>query len=133
MADAVELLAERNFGLALLPYKAHLEAALAYADMSHTFDDVVSLVASGAAQAWPGPASIIVTEIVEYPRHHVLHFFLGAGSLSELKAMVPIILEWGREQGCTRARVIGRRGWSRVFTRDPAWHVKPQVTVERTL
>ncbi len=133
VASAVERLAERNFDLALQPYRAHLEAALAYAAHSHTFEDVVALVASGAAQAWPGPASIIVTEIVEYPRYRVLHFFLGAGSLQELRAMVPLILQWGNAQGCARARVVGRRGWARVFARDPAWHVLPQITVERAL
>lgn len=130
---AVDLLAARNFDLALLPYKAHLEAALAYADMSHTFEDVVALVASGAAHAWPGPASIIVTEIVTFPRWSLVNFFLAAGRMTELEAMTPHILAWAKTQGCTKATLVGRKGWARSFLTDDAWVTKPHVIMERAL
>ncbi|MDE2022306.1 MAG: hypothetical protein KGI71_05355 [Patescibacteria group bacterium] len=119
--------------LDLSPYRAHLEAALAYAEYSHTFEDIVALVASGTAQAWPGPASIIVTEIVDHPRRRLLHFFLAAGSLTELEAMTPLILAWGKSQGCAAATLIGRKGWARSFLTDDAWVVRPDVLMERVL
>ena len=131
--NTVELVAERNFDLALLPYKAHLEAALAYADMSHTFEDVVALVASGAAQAWPGPASIIITEIVTFPRWSVLNFFLAAGRMSELQAMTPHILDWAKAHGCTRATLVGRKGWARSFLTSTGWREKPVRILECAL
>lgn len=102
-------------------YRPYIEAALEYAGHSHTFDDVCELVASGKAQFWPGPHSAIVTEIVAEPRHTVLHFFLAGGNMAELEAMTPLVLQWGRDRGCTKASLIGRKGWERTFLTRTGW------------
>ena len=112
-------------------HKCYLLSALAYADNSHSFEDVKAMVESGRLQFWPGPASAIVTEIVEFPRFKAIHFFLAGGNLVELEAMYPLIEKWGQEQGCDRATLAGRPGWTRSFlTRREGWR-QTQVVLEK--
>lgn len=101
--------------------RRHIEAALVYAENDHDFDDVVALVESGKAQAWFGPESVIITQITDAPRKTYLSFFLAGGKLQELEAMVPKVLEWGKQQGCVGAMLIGRRGWERTFLVRTGW------------
>lgn len=102
-------------------YRIVIESALAYGSGTHTFDDIVELVESGRAQFWPGLNSAVVTQIDRQPRRNVLYFFLAGGNLAELEAMEPLILEWGREQGCTLAAMLGRPGWERTFMQRSGW------------
>lgn len=101
--------------------RKHVEAALAYGGHDHTFEDIADLVDAGKAQAWFGPDSVVITEIVEAPRKTSLGFILAGGHLNELEAMFPRILEWGKTQGCTRATSVGRRGWERTFLTRTGW------------
>jgi hypothetical protein len=105
----------------LAKYRRQIEAALVYSGHSHDFDDVAAMVAAGKAQFWPGRTSVIITEIIVEPRHKVLHFFLAGGDLAELEQMTPIIEQWGRERGCTRASLVGRKGWDRTFLKRQGW------------
>lgn len=104
-----------------------IEAALQYDGDTHNIEDVMLLVASGQVQFWPGERSAIITEVVEHPRKRVLHFWLAGGDLQELDGMHEQIEKWGREQGCTRATLAGRRGWARTFLQGrgyaPQWSV----------
>lgn len=107
----------------LREYRSQIEAALAYADDSHDFEDVAASVASGNMQYWPGVRSVIVTEIIVYPRYKALNFFLAGGDLAELEFMYPRVEAWGRMMGCDRAVLTGRKGWERSFlTRREGWH-----------
>jgi hypothetical protein len=119
--------------LALNRFRKQVEAALEYAGESHRFEDVVEQVAAGQLQFWPGPASLIVTEIIEHPRNKVLHFFLAAGIQSELAAMAPLILEWGKLKGCSKAAMLGRKGWQRSFLADTGWITSDLVIMEKPL
>jgi hypothetical protein len=114
-------------------YRVQIQSALDYAGDTHTVDDVADMIAAGRAFLWPGPASVIVTELVEHPRQKLLHFFLAAGVRRELAAMTPYILAWGRSQGCTRASLVGRKGWQRTFLKDTGWAVSDLVIMERAL
>ena len=101
--------------------RPHIEAALSYANGTHTFEDVAAGISAGKMLLWPGENSAIVTQIVEHPRQRTLHFFLAGGNLAELEAMLPLIIEWGRKQGCTAASLTGRRGWERTFLKREGW------------
>ncbi len=103
---------------ALSDYRPQIEAALVYADASHTYDDVAAMVAAGQAQFWPGPASVVITEVVAFPRKKVLNIFLAGGVMREIWELMPIIEAWAKAQGCVSAQVIGRKGWGRVLARD---------------
>jgi len=117
----------------LADYRRQIEAALAYEGHAQTFEDVADGVAKGEAQAWFGPQSVVVTQIDEQPRRRILHFFLAGGDMHELEAMTPGILRWGEEQGCTVARLIGRKGWTRSFLAHAGWQDTGLIVMERAI
>lgn len=58
-----------------------------------------------------------MTEIVTYPRKRVaLGSHLG-GSIDPMRLhdALPVWREWAKAHGCTELRIVGRRGWRRVF------------------
>lgn len=122
-----------NETLALSRYRPQIEAALSYADATHTYEDVAEMVAAGALQFWPGPASCIVTELISFPRKRVLNVFLAGGNLPELEAMIPFVLAWGKDQGCDAASFTGRRGWERSFVTRMGWTPSRLVTFTKGL
>jgi hypothetical protein len=114
-------------------YEAQINAALHYSGGTHTFSDVRDAVQAGRLKFWPGPQSVILTETIQYPRKRILNFFLAGGTLPEIKAMYPLIIEWARGEGCTGAVISGRAGWLRSFlTRTEGWE-STLVVLERDL
>jgi hypothetical protein len=105
----------------------HVEAALEYSGGTHGFDDIVEMVAKNQLQVWPATQSIVLTEIIVYPRLKNLHYFLAGGDLDELSRMRPMIESWGKSLGCTRVSLAGRRGWAKTFLKDEGY--SPQWTV----
>jgi hypothetical protein len=115
-------------------YRTHIEAALGFAGDTHSAADVAAMIEAGHAHFWPGPSSVVVTEFHCYPRRKVLHFWLAAGNAHELAQMEPVILGWGKRQGCTQASLVGRKGWTRSFlTASSGWTVSPLVLMEKAL
>ena len=117
----------------LSDYRPQIEAALAYEGGAHTYEDVVNAVDAGEAQAWYGPRSIVITQIDEQPRRKILHFFLAGGDMKELEAMTDGILRWGDDQGCTVARLVGRKGWTRSFLARTGWTDTQLVVMEKPI
>jgi hypothetical protein len=105
----------------------HVEAALEYSGGTHEFDDIVEMVGKNQLQVWPASQSIVLTEIIVYPRLKNLHYFLAGGDLDELSRMRPMIESWGKSLGCTRVSLAGRRGWANTFLKDEGY--SPQWTV----
>jgi hypothetical protein len=105
----------------------HVEAALEYSGGTHNFDDVAEMVEQNRLQLWPAKDSVVLTEIIVYPRLKNLHYFLAGGDLDELSRMRPLIESWGKSVGCTRVTLAGRRGWAKTFLKDegysPQWAV----------
>ena len=105
----------------------HVEAALEYSGGTHNFDDVAEMVEQNRLQLWPAKDSVVLTEIIVYPRLKNLHYFLAGGDLDELSRMRPLIESWGKSVGCTRVTLAGRRGWAKTFLKDegysPQWSV----------
>ena len=105
----------------------HVEAALEYSGGTHDFEDVVQMVEGHRLQLWPAKDSVVLTEIIDYPRLKNLHYFLAGGDLDELSRMRPLIESWGKSVGCTRVTLAGRRGWANTFLKDegysPKWSV----------
>lgn len=117
----------------LVPYRLLIESALVYAGGTYTYDDVVREVEAGQAQFWPGPASCIVTQLDEQPGRTILQFFLAAGNAAELQVMEREVAQWGREQGCTLARMAGRKGWLRSWVMEQGWQDTNLVILEKQL
>jgi hypothetical protein len=105
----------------------HVEAALEYSGGTHGIEDIAEGLKTGRFQLWPADDSVVVTEIIVYPRLKNLHFFLAGGDLDELRLMRPMIEQWGKNMGCTRVSLAGREGWTKTFLRDegykPKWFV----------
>jgi len=105
----------------------HVEAALEYSGGTHNFDDVAEMVEKQQLQLWPAKDSVVLAEIIDYPRLKNLHYFLAGGDLDELSRMRPMIESWGKSLGCTRVTLAGRRGWQKSFLKDegysPQWSV----------
>lgn len=98
-----------------------LTPALAQTGGTHTLDDVAEAVAAGSMQFWPGVRSAIVTQLEQTPRLRLCHVFLAGGHLPEILSMIPPIEAWARAQGCTRATLCGRPGWSRSALTTQGW------------
>jgi hypothetical protein len=105
----------------------HVEAALEYSGGTHHFGDVTEMVKQNKLQVWPAVNSVVLTEIIVYPRLKNLHYFLAGGDLDELSRMRPMIESWGKSIGCTRVSLAGRRGWAKTFLKDEGY--SPQWTV----
>ena len=104
--------------------RQQVESALEYSEGTHTFDDIAQGIASNRFQLWPAVNSVVVTEIIVYPRIKNLHYFLAGGDLDELKLMRPYIERWGKSLGCTRVTLAGRQGWAKTFLRDEGYEPK---------
>lgn len=111
----------------LVRLRQHVEAALEYSGGTHNFDDIVEMVQENKLQVWPASESIVLTEIIIYPRLKNLHYFLAGGDLIELSRMRPMIESWGKSLGCTRVTLAGRKGWARTFLQDEGY--RPQWSV----
>ena len=104
-----------------------LQPALDQCGGSHSMWDISDAIENGHMQFWPGVKSAMVTQIEQTPRRKFVHFFLAAGNLPELEAMLPTILAWAKSQGCDGATLAGRVGWQRSFLAAQGW--TPQAVV----
>lgn len=61
----------------------------------------------------------IVTEIKTFPGgKRVVHGLVAAGDLDQIKALIVLAEQWGREQGCTAALIESRPGWAKLLKHD---------------
>lgn len=94
-----------------------LEKAVDAYGKTHGKEDVWAAILTGDAQLWPLPASAMVTTIDVHPTGlKEVRGWLSGGDLEQIQAFVPQIEAWGRQHGCARATITGRRGWLRAFT-----------------
>lgn len=107
-----------NWAIQFRRLQPHIEAALEYSQGTHTADDVLEQISTGELQLWPGQDSVVITQIITYPRKKVLHIFLAGGNQKELKEMDPYVVQWAKDQGCTALTFTGRLGWARSEMRD---------------
>jgi hypothetical protein len=100
---------------------------------THRPEDIAEGVACGRFQEWGEGESVIITEVLDTPLRRTLNFFLAEGSMPELQAVVPLILDWARMHGCTHASLVGRHGWSRVAWMKASGWREAAVVMEREL
>ena len=87
----------------------------------HTKETILQGLESGNLQMWAAHNSFCLTELRLAPTGlKALHLFLaganpGTDGLDELKGLYPLIEGWGKEEGCTRVTMVGRRGWAKTF------------------
>lgn len=103
-----------------------LKEALQYSGGTHTLGDVLQRVTEDHAQLWETENAAIVTEVYDYPRQRVVHFWLATGELHAVIELSNHVLEWAKRIGCERATLAGRRGWVRALA-DEGW--EPMLTL----
>jgi hypothetical protein len=84
-------------------------------DGTHSIEDVRAEIEAGRAQFWPMPESACVTVVQDYPKGRALRVWLAGGDLDDLVKHLPVLDNYGREQGCGAIELEGRRGWERVL------------------
>lgn len=83
-------------------------------DINHAWSEIMR----GNAQFWPGERSAVITKIEVHPSgiKSVLGWLTGGEDLEEIAALEARISTWAKNtMGCTRAEIIGRRGWMRAL------------------
>lgn len=91
---------------------SRLEKALRLAGGTHSVADVIEAARMGRARVWEREDTIVVTEMINYPRKRVVRCWLCAGALDNVVALVRGDIEaWAREQGANSVEAIGRPGW----------------------
>ena len=106
--------------------------ALDVAGKTHGPEDVARAVNEGRMQAWTAGDSLVVTEVLEFPKAKALNVFLAVGNLDEVMALQPDLEQFGREHGCSVMRMEGRKGWTRVLPHF-GWAADQKVIFERRL
>lgn len=108
----------------------NLRRALAHQD-THSLESVLGAVERGAAQAWCGERSTIITEILDLPLKRVCRIWLAGGDMHELvNEMLPNVEAWAKDNGCARVEIIGRAGWKRVL---PEYNEPPQTVLHKEI
>ena len=81
-----------------------------------TWETVWEQLQKGEAQLWPLPEAGVVTTIETHPTGlKELVGWLAGGDLEQIKASVPAIETFAKDQGCDRIAINGRRGWLKAF------------------
>jgi hypothetical protein len=93
---------------------AGLNRALAHAGGFYTLGEVVQAAREGQAQIWERGDTVVVTELLRFPRTSVMNYWLVAGNREDFRALHPELEAWARRQGATRAQGFGRSGWARL-------------------
>ncbi len=99
----------------MLRYKPEIEAALAYADHSHSFDQIVHAVLSGKLHFYPLESSFVIMEHRQYPNWSSYHCFLAGGRFDEINALTVTASENARKLGASKLTLTGRKGVARIL------------------
>lgn len=77
------------------------------------------LVHSGRARFWSSETAAIVAMLERYPTGIlVVEGVIAAGELEGIKQLIPLALEWGRDNGATLGLIESREGWAKALKAD---------------
>jgi hypothetical protein len=111
--------------------RAKVAKAMRLTDGAYDVDDLVNAVNEGRMQAWWVGESVVVTEILVYPKFKVLNVFTAAGRMEDMPAIEAVCVEVAKLYGCKTLMMSGRTGWTRSFLTDKGWTVSPLVTLTK--
>ena len=112
-----------------------IENALAQNGKTHSFEDIVRELIEKRMQFWSGQNGCAITEIIKYPNDKEMNVFLYGGKIGsgikQLEMMKGSLFQFGRDNGCTKISITGRRGWKKVL--DKHGFKNTFITMERAL
>lgn len=109
-----------------------IEEALAYSEGTHNFDDIVAGVLTNEFILLDFDESVIVAQVLNYPRKRQLHMFLGGGKMNDFIAMLPRLNDLASRLGCDSLSMTGRPGWKPVVLAH-GWQVSPVMHATRVV
>ena len=96
-------------------FQPEIEKALAFADNSHSFDDIAERVLLNSLDMYVLDNSILLCETSVYPNHKAYHVYLGGGDLEEMLDAQDMIEREARLRDCKYVSMTGRLGWKPHF------------------
>jgi len=82
--------------------------------ISHTKDDLKTMVINNDAQLWTTPNGACLTCVTVYPRVSIVQIWLMGGDYEELMTKhADAVFRWGQSIGASLVYVQGRKGWVR--------------------
>jgi hypothetical protein len=96
-----------------------------------TVDEVYDGAADGAFRIFTHPRAVMVSEVIQSPRHRVMHVWAAGGYLDGIEALLPEVEAWGRVMGCDAGGATGRKGWVRYLAKHG--YRPAQCAVEKEL
>lgn len=86
----------------------------------------------GDFSVWVSSAACIVAAIKVYPTGlRDVEGIVAAGDEQAIIELIPLALEWGRENGCKQGLIESRPGWARAL-KPHGWEVH-QTTIRKAL
>lgn len=83
------------------------------------WEDILEALKVGDMQSFTDGDSLILTRIAVYPRKKVLEIILVFGSLDQVHAIEPRLIEFAKTHECVAVLAMGRLGWEGAMT--PGW------------
>lgn len=94
--------------------------------------DVRDAIQDGRMQAWTKNDSLVVTEVLAFPRKRILHIVFAVGELDDVLALQPQFEAFGREHDCDKVVMEGRAGWDKILPKE-GWSKIEQVRFGKDL
>lgn len=96
-----------------------IKRVLSKVDLYYTIEYIKESLLSAEMQLWTSLEgtqikSICITQIQIHPKYKFLEIVMQAGQLTSVEHLDKIE-QWGKSQGCTKVKLIGRRGWKKAL------------------
>jgi hypothetical protein len=92
--------------------EAAVENGMPYGVITHTKEDIKSMIMNGDAQLWTTPNGACVTCVTVYPRASIVQIWLMGGDYKELMTKhFDAVNKWAQSIGASLMYVQGRKGW----------------------
>ena len=90
----------------------HAESAMKHWPGRYEWSDILKLLIAGKLQLWTAGKSIVMTEVIKYPRLTACRIFLAGGKLDEVKEIFSDVEKSAADIGCSMIEGSGRDGWA---------------------
>ena len=117
-------------------YMQQLQELLEEIGGTHTYDDIVGLIETGAFQSFVEGDTWVVTALIAFPQATVLDIFLVVGDQKDFAVLEKQVEAFAREQAVTFLRVYARSGFEYLINRRDwrfgrGWKPGPRVFTKR--
>lgn len=108
---------------AMLYWRVEIEAAMAHADFSHTFDDLALMVINGQLTFFNFDDCFCLTQISVFPQFKTFHFLLAGGEIKAIIDQTDYFKDLASAHGCKYLSFSGRKGFEPVLKKE-GWEHK---------